>query len=80
MQVALDANDRTTAYADLREEEALTDELRARATERAAQLGAEHVEYWRPPYGRGADRMAGFIELAQVPPGAKVQSEQDAVA
>ena len=67
MQVALDSHDPTTVYADLREEESLTDALRTRAIERAQQLGAQHVEFWRPPYGRGQDRMAGFIELARVP-------------
>lgn len=67
MQVALDSYDRTTVYADLREGEFLTDALRARAIERARQLGAEHIEHWRPPYGRGADRMEGFIEFARVP-------------
>ena len=67
MQVALDTHDRTTAYADLRDDEALTGELRARALERARQLGAAHVEFWRPPYGSGPERMAGFVELMPVP-------------
>jgi hypothetical protein len=67
MQVALDLYDRATVYADLRDEECLTDDLRARAVARARQLGAEHVEFWRSPYGRGGDRMAGFVELAAVP-------------
>lgn len=67
MQVAVDTFDRTTAYADLRDDERLTDELRARAFRRARELGAEHVEFWRSPYGCGADRMAGFVELARMP-------------
>ena len=75
MQVALDSYDPTTVYADLREEESLTDALRARAIERARQLGAQHVEFWRPPYGRGADRMAGFIELAHVPSAPELERE-----
>lgn len=67
MQVAADTYDRLTVYADLREEESLTADLCARAIVRARQLGADRVEFWRPPYGRGADRMAGFVELARVP-------------
>jgi hypothetical protein len=67
MQVALDTYDRTTVYADLREEESLSNELRARAIARARALGANHVEFWRPPYGQGPDRMDGFLELARVP-------------
>lgn len=67
MRVAIDPYDRTTAYADQREDELLTDEVRAHAIKRARELGAEHVEFWRSPYGDGADRMAGFIELARVP-------------
>lgn len=68
MQVALDNCDRTTVYADLRDQESLTDVLRARAIERARQLGAQHIEFWRPPHGcGGADRMEGFIEFARVP-------------
>ncbi|MFI5307571.1 MAG: hypothetical protein ACHQ53_09475 [Polyangiales bacterium] len=66
MQVAVDPCDRTTAYADLREQESLTDEVRCRAIGRARELGATHVEFWRPPYGQGADRMEGFLELARV--------------
>lgn len=66
MQVALDTHDRTTLYADLREDESLTDELRARAVARARALGAAQVEFWRPPYGREGDRMAGFVEFACV--------------
>jgi hypothetical protein len=66
VQVALDTYDRTTVYADLREEESLTDELRTRAIERARQLGAVHIEYWRPPYGRGANRMEGFVDVVRV--------------
>lgn len=66
MQVALDTCDRTTVYADLRAEESLTDELRARAVARARELGAQHVEFWRPPYGRAADRMEGFVALVRV--------------
>lgn len=66
MQVARDTFCRTTVYADLREDESLTDELRARAMKRARDLGAEHVEFWRPPYGEGADRMDGFLEHARV--------------
>lgn len=65
MQLTLDTCDAVTVYADLREDESLTADLRARATARARQLCAEHVEFWRPPYGRGADRMAGFVELAR---------------
>lgn len=67
MQVALDTYDRTTVYADLREEESLTDDLRARAIERARTLGAQQVEFWRPPHGCGANRMEGFVELVRVP-------------
>lgn len=74
MQVALDTCDRTTVYADLREDESLTDALRDRAIERARELGAQHVEFWRPPYGRGQDRMAGFIELARVAAGLRPAS------
>jgi hypothetical protein len=75
MQVGLDSYDRATAYADLREGESLTADLRARAIARAGQLGAEHVEFWRPPYGRGADRMEGFVELARVPPTSNAESD-----
>ena len=67
VQVALDTCDPTTAYADLREQESLTDEARARAIGRARKLAATHVEFWRPPYGQGANRMEGFVELARVP-------------
>ena len=66
MQLTLDPHDRGTLYADLREGEALTDDLRARALRRAGELGAQHVEFWQPPYGRAADRMQGFVELARV--------------
>jgi hypothetical protein len=68
MRVAIDPHDATTAYADLRDNERLTDEVRIHAIERARQLGAEHVEFWRLPYGDGADRMAGFVEVAHVRP------------
>ena len=74
MRVAVDAYDRTTAYADLREGECVTDDLRARAIARARQLGAQQVEFWRPPYGCGADRMAGFVELVCVPPAPEPRS------
>jgi hypothetical protein len=67
MQVTVDSFDRTTAYADLRDDERLTDDLRARAFRRARELGAAGVEFWRSPFGCGADRMAGFVELASVP-------------
>ena len=67
MQVALDTCDLTTVYADLREEECLTDALRARAIERARQLGAAHVEFWRPLYGCGTGCMEGFVEFVRVP-------------
>lgn len=66
MQLAIDPHDRSTAYADLREDERLTDELRLRATTRARELSAKYVEFWREPFGRGADRMAGFVELVRV--------------
>lgn len=75
MQVAIDTCDRTTVYADLRDEESLTDALRARAIERALQLGAQHIEYWRPPYGRGANRMEGFVELSRVAPAPEPERE-----
>ena len=61
-------------YADLREGEPVTEELRTRAIERARELGAKHVEFWRPPYGCAADRMAGFVELARIPPAPAPQS------
>lgn len=67
MKLAIDPFCRATAYADVRDDETLTDELRERALERARELGAEHVEFWRAPYGYGPDRMAGFVELARVP-------------
>jgi hypothetical protein len=66
MQVAIDPYSPATAYADLRDDETLNDGLRERAIARARELGAEHVEFWRAPYGRGVDRMAGFVELAFV--------------
>ena len=80
MQVALDSHDGTTVYADLREEESLTDALRIRAIERAQQLGAQHVEFWHPPYGRGwvtpvsvrwhrASARAGHLALSRGDPG-----------
>ena len=75
MQVALDSYDRATDYADLREGESLTADLRARAIERARQLGAEHVEFWRPPYGQERDRMTGFVELVRVPPAPQPESD-----
>ena len=75
MQVALDNCDRTTVYADLREEESLSDELRTRAIARARALGAKHVEFWRPPYGQGAHRMAGFTEIVRI--AAASQPERD---
>jgi len=68
MRVAIDAHDGSTVYADLRDDERLTDESRAHAIKRARELGAEHVEFWRSPYGDGADRMAGFIELERIAP------------
>ena len=67
MRVTIDPHDRSTAYADLRDDERMTDELRSLTIKRARELGAARVEFWRPPYGDGADRMAGFIELANVP-------------
>jgi len=67
MKLAIDPLCPVTEYADLRDDETLTDELRERALERARELGAEHVEFWRAPYGCGSDRMAGFVELARVP-------------
>lgn len=68
MRIVIDPCDRTTVYADLRDDERLTAETRAHALKRARELGAEHVEFWRSPYGDGPDRMAGFMELARVPP------------
>ncbi len=76
MQVALDSCDQTTVYADLREEESLTDELRARAIGRARELGATYVEFWQPPYGQGANRMEGFVELARVPSALRPDGER----
>lgn len=76
MQVVIDSYSGATAYADLRDDEALNDKLRERAISRARELGAEHVEFWRAPYGRGTDRMAGFVELARVP--VETGSERDA--
>lgn len=75
MQIAIDPYSAATAYADLRDDEALSDKLRERAIARARELGAEHVEFWRAPYGRGNDRMAGFVELARV--AAEAGSELD---
>jgi hypothetical protein len=75
VQVALDTCDRTTVYADLRADEPLTEALRARAIDRALQLGATHVEFWRPPYGQAANRMLGFVERAQLPAAAETNRE-----
>jgi hypothetical protein len=77
MQVALDNFDRTTVYADLREEESLADELRTRAIARARALGAKHVEFWRPPYGQGAHRMEGFIELVRIAPAPQPERDSE---
>jgi hypothetical protein len=79
VQVTVDTCDRTTVYAVLREEESLTDDLRTRAIERARQIGAQHVEFWRPPYGSGGARMDGFVERASVPPEREPQSADDAL-
>jgi len=79
MQVALDPCDRTTAYADLREQESLTDEVRAMAIVRARELAATHVEFWRPPYGQSPNRMEGFVELVRVPSAPKQQSHVDEI-
>lgn len=70
MQVTIDPYDRRTAYADLRDGEPLTDALRARGAGRGRELGATVVEFWQAPYGRGPDRMAGFVELLRLPGGA----------
>jgi hypothetical protein len=75
MQVAPDTCDPTTVYADLREEESLTAELRARAIGRARELGAKQVEFWRPPYGQGANRMQGFVELVCLDPAPDARCE-----
>ena len=76
MRAALDPHDRSTVYADLRDCELLTDDVRSHATKRARELGAAHVEFWRSPFGDGGGhRMAGFIELAAVPPKSEVGSE-----
>jgi hypothetical protein len=66
MQLIVDTHDPLTLYADLREDESLTDDLRGRAIHRARQLGVQYIEFWRPPYGSGADLMSGFIEMACV--------------
>lgn len=85
MRVALDPYDRATAYADLRDDEQLTSELRCHAIKRASGLGAAQVEFWRPPYGNDStDRMAGFIELARVPhepaaPSREARTEQQPI-
>jgi hypothetical protein len=66
MKVTVDPFCPGTAYADLRDDEPLSHELRQRAIERAVELAVENLEFWRSPYGTGPDRMAGFIELARV--------------
>jgi hypothetical protein len=78
MHLAIDRYDPSTAYADLRETDAMSDALRTRALQRAAELGAEYVEFWRPPYGREADPMTGFIELLAVPRPNQTEGDSDA--
>jgi hypothetical protein len=67
MQLEHDPHDRTTVYADLRDDEPLTPALRERAITRARALGATHIEFWGPPYGKAESQMAGFRERVLVP-------------
>lgn len=67
MRVKLDVHARACAYADLSSTEVLNDELRRLALQKARELGADHVEFWRAPFGRADRPMDGFLELVRVP-------------
>ena len=47
MRVAIDKEDSTTAYVDLRPDELWTEEKKERAMEKAKKLGAKYVEVFR---------------------------------